>query len=304
LPKIERHMADQSEEVNKKDETSGAFTMSDIRQALPSGGFNTQQQIYPAATSQLQYQLSPPAYPPGQYQQAYIVPQSQGTYNSAQMETPQYYPYSLGQQQMDASQGGYHYGGQAGYRTSPVASPVSVPQFATGIPRTAQLGQGQQYQTPRFQYQIPPQPYQLGRATSFPVYSSQTRSPPQSTQQTSYPVFSPPFFTNVPPSFSDEPASIGSDPENFLPRGPPRKPKQSGFALWVGNLPRDVRLEELKDFFAIDGLESIFLIRKSNCAFVNYKREEDCALALTTFNDKSTAPDFHLLTVQCSKMSD
>jgi hypothetical protein len=217
------------------------------------------------------------------------------------METPQYYPYPLGQQQVDASQR-YHYG-HAGYRTSPVASPVAGPQFATGIPRAVQPGQGQEYQIPRFQYQLPPQPYQLGRATSFPVYSSQSRSPPQSTQHTSYPVLSPPFLSNVPPSFSDEPAMIASDPENFLPRGPPRKPKQSGFALWVGNLPRDVRLEELKDFFAIDGLESIFLIRKSNCAFVNYKREEDCAHALATFNDKSMDPNFRLLTVQCSKMS-
>ena len=77
-----------------------------------------------------------------------------------------------------------------------------------------------------------------------------------------------------------------AEPGTHLPRGPPRKPKQSGFAIWVGNLPRDVGLEELKEFFALDALESIFLIRKSNCAFVNYKTEEACNLALSTFNDK------------------
>lgn len=87
-----------------------------------------------------------------------------------------------------------------------------------------------------------------------------------------------------------EGTSVSSEPENTLPRGPPRKPKQSGYALWVGNLPRDVPLEELKEFFAIDGLESLFLIRKSNCAFVNYKTEEDCAKALQLFNDRSTFP--------------
>jgi hypothetical protein len=284
-------MGDQSE-VPKNDEQTGTFSMSDLNQALPTmGNYNSPQQNYPAP-SLLQYQLSPPAYPPGQYQQTYMVAQSQ--YNSGQTEPPQYYSYSVGpqqQQQVDASHGGYHYGGQVGYRNSPTASPVSGPQFATPMPRTAQPGQAQQYQMPRFQYQLPPQAYQLplGRATSFPAYTSQTRSPAQSVPQTSaYPVFSPPFLQNVPPSFSDEPAAISSDPENFLPRGPPRKPKQSGFALWVGNLPRDVRLEELKDFFAIEGLESIFLIRKSNCAFVNYKKEEDCAKALATFNDKST----------------
>ena len=86
--------------------------------------------------------------------------------------------------------------------------------------------------------------------------------------------------------YSDD-GSAG-DIEKSLPRGPPRKPKQSGFALWVGNLPRDVRLEDLKDFFALGGLESLFLIRKSNCAFVNYKTEADCAAALATFHDKST----------------
>jgi hypothetical protein len=291
-------MGDQSE-TPKIDEQAGTFSMSDLNQALPAaGGYNSPQQIYPAP-SLLQYQLSPPAYPAGQYQQPYIVAQSQ--YNSGQTEPPQYYPYSVApQQQVDASHGGYHYGGQVGYRSSPTASPVSGPQFATALPRTAQPGQTQQYHVPRFQYQLPPQPYQLplGRATSFTAYTSQTRSPAQSVQQTSpYPVFSPPFLQNVPPTFSDEPAAISSDPENFLPRGPPRKPKQSGFALWVGNLPRDVRLEELKDFFAIEGLESIFLIRKSNCAFVNYKKEEDCAKALATFNDRSTILVVRLLMV-------
>lgn len=87
--------------------------------------------------------------------------------------------------------------------------------------------------------------------------------------------------------FSDETSGKPTDSEYLLPRGPPRKPKQSGFALWVGNLPRDVLLEELKDFFALEGLESIFLIRKSNWAFVNYETEEACSLALSTFNDKS-----------------
>jgi RNA recognition motif. (a.k.a. RRM, RBD, or RNP domain) len=284
-------MGDQSD-LPKKDEQPGPPSISEFNQALPAGSVYSSQQHYPAA-SLLQY-VSPPSYSPGQYQQLYLVARSQGAYNSGQTEQPQYYPYSVGQQQVDASQGGY------GYRNSPVASAVTGHQFATAMPRTAQSGQTQQYQIPPFQYQLPPQPYQLplGRATSFPAYSSQTRSPAQSIQQNSpYPVFSPPFLQNVPPTFSEEPASISSDPENFLPRGPPRKPKQSGFALWVGNLPRDVRLEELKDFFAIEGLESIFLIRKSNCAFVNYKKEEDCAKALSTFNDKSTISVVWLLMI-------
>lgn len=80
-------------------------------------------------------------------------------------------------------------------------------------------------------------------------------------------------------------------PNNFssgalISRGPPRKPKQSGFALWVGNLPGNVQIRELKDFFGMDELESILLIAKSNCAFVNYKTEASRDKALSLFNNK------------------
>lgn len=72
------------------------------------------------------------------------------------------------------------------------------------------------------------------------------------------------------------------------PRGPPRKPKQSGYALWVGNLPPGTRVIDLKDHFSRDAtkeIESVFLISKSNCAFVNYRSEEACAAAMTRFHD-------------------
>ncbi|KFZ11531.1 hypothetical protein V502_07503 [Pseudogymnoascus sp. VKM F-4520 (FW-2644)] len=71
-------------------------------------------------------------------------------------------------------------------------------------------------------------------------------------------------------------------------RGPPRKPKQSGHALWVGNLPPGASVVDLKDHFAQDATEdilSVFLISKSSCAFVNYKTEEACAAAMTRFHD-------------------
>lgn len=72
------------------------------------------------------------------------------------------------------------------------------------------------------------------------------------------------------------------------PRGPPRKPKQSGHALWVGNLPPGASVVDLKDHFSQDAtnnIESVFLISKSNCAFVNYKSAVACAAALTRFHD-------------------
>lgn len=73
-----------------------------------------------------------------------------------------------------------------------------------------------------------------------------------------------------------------------IPRGPPRKPKQSGHALWVGNLPPGATVLDLKDHFSRDAtndIESVFLISKSNCAFVNYKSEAACATAMTRFHD-------------------
>jgi RNA recognition motif-containing protein len=73
-----------------------------------------------------------------------------------------------------------------------------------------------------------------------------------------------------------------------VPRGPPRKPKQSGHALWVGNLPPGTNVVDLKEHFSRDATEdilSVFLISKSNCAFVNYKTEGSCAASMTRFHD-------------------
>lgn len=71
-------------------------------------------------------------------------------------------------------------------------------------------------------------------------------------------------------------------------RGTPRKPRQSGHALWVGNLPPGTNIIDLRDHFFRDAsncIESVFLISKSNCAFVNYKTDEACVEAMTKFHD-------------------
>ncbi|KAF2134286.1 hypothetical protein P153DRAFT_381466 [Dothidotthia symphoricarpi CBS 119687] len=79
-----------------------------------------------------------------------------------------------------------------------------------------------------------------------------------------------------------------SGPVSSIPRGPPRKPKQSGHALWVGNLPPGTTVIALKDHFsreATKDIESLFLISKSNCAFVNYRTEASCTAAMHRFHD-------------------
>ncbi|KAI7178524.1 hypothetical protein KC316_g9298 [Hortaea werneckii] len=74
----------------------------------------------------------------------------------------------------------------------------------------------------------------------------------------------------------------------FNPRGPPRKPRQSGYAIWVGNLPPSASIADLKDYFsrgATRDIESLFLMSRSNCAFVNYHTEAACVAAMNRFHN-------------------
>ncbi|KAI1176868.1 hypothetical protein F4777DRAFT_236646 [Nemania sp. FL0916] len=70
-------------------------------------------------------------------------------------------------------------------------------------------------------------------------------------------------------------------------RGPPRKPRQSGHAIWIGNLPPQTELMSLVHHVCREasGLESLFLIAKSNCAFANFKDEESCSMAQQKLHD-------------------
>lgn len=70
-------------------------------------------------------------------------------------------------------------------------------------------------------------------------------------------------------------------------RGPPRKPKQSGHAIWIGNLPPQTDLMTLVAHVCreVGELESLFLISKSNCAFANFKDEEVCSRAQLKIHD-------------------
>lgn len=65
-------------------------------------------------------------------------------------------------------------------------------------------------------------------------------------------------------------------------------PKQSGPALWVGNLPHGICIVDLKEYFSqgvSDQIESVFLISRSHCAFINYKTEAACSAAQKKFHD-------------------
>ena len=79
-------------------------------------------------------------------------------------------------------------------------------------------------------------------------------------------------------------------------------PKRSEWVMWVGNVPSDTTHDELWRFLTHSaplspgsnntsrvkdsGVKSIFLISRSNCAFVNYRSEEHLILAIPQFNGR------------------
>ncbi|PLW32389.1 hypothetical protein PCASD_14332 [Puccinia coronata f. sp. avenae] len=83
----------------------------------------------------------------------------------------------------------------------------------------------------------------------------------------------------------------------------PKPPIHSQHALWVGNIPNDASHEELWKFFAPSqppnatpcsssnaGVESIHLIARSNCAFVNYASQAHLSHAIAACNGKPLRP--------------
>ena len=96
-----------------------------------------------------------------------------------------------------------------------------------------------------------------------------------------------PGVGDVPQKRSKQAGFQASREELAIPRGPPRKPKRSGYALWVGNLPVNLSITKAKNYFstgATQDIESVFLISPSNCAFVNYRTREVCRAARTRFH--------------------
>lgn len=60
-----------------------------------------------------------------------------------------------------------------------------------------------------------------------------------------------------------------------------------GHAIWIGNLPPQTDLMSLVHHVCKEapGLESLFLISKSNCAFANFRDEQSCAAAQQKLHD-------------------
>ncbi|KAI6030485.1 YT521-B-like domain-containing protein [Pisolithus orientalis] len=135
----------------------------------------------------------------------------------------------------------------------------------------------------------------------------------------------PPVVPSAPPSTvpSSPTASTRSEKGSVALGGPPpraqterpaiRRPyhpnppsNRSEWVMWVGNVPGDTTHDELWRFLkrplspepgknetadvACNGVTSIFLISRSNCAFVNFDTGENLQRAITKFNGQQLRP--------------
>lgn len=57
-------------------------------------------------------------------------------------------------------------------------------------------------------------------------------------------------------------------------------PAKTGFAVWVGNLGPRTTLLDLRTLFGTPDLQSIYLIQRTGCAFVNYNSKEGLDMGL------------------------
>ncbi|SMR57380.1 unnamed protein product [Zymoseptoria tritici ST99CH_3D1] len=281
--------------------------MADENDTTPSAGLGPSQQHHQTHPRQHQQHF------PIQSQQTPPF-QSQLGHLSQQQQQPQNYGQHV-QQSFDLSllAGALPHGGRA-YQ-DPSANLYSSMQYVSQRgpqfmdPASLARAQQQQYLGAQFaagQTMQRPQAYQLQQHAQYSPIDpyGYGMSPPQfsSIDPRYAPQFTPmlqgmPGMPTDMSQFARRPSADNAPIPNF-PRGPPRKPKQSGHALWVGNLPPAAKVTDLKDHFSRDAtsdIESVFLIAKSNCAFVNYRTEAACVAAMTRFHDSR----FHGVRLVC-----
>ncbi|TFY65816.1 hypothetical protein EVG20_g5272 [Dentipellis fragilis] len=105
---------------------------------------------------------------------------------------------------------------------------------------------------------------------------------------------SPGTSHNSPPPVEDSESaapSATSDHARQLKRRPyhPNPPVQrSDWVMWAGNVPSDATHDEL--WRSTGGVSSIFLISRSNCAFVNFESQQHLEAATRHFNGQPLRP--------------
>ncbi|KAI9042218.1 putative YT521-B-like splicing factor [Aspergillus affinis] len=269
------------------------LSMSETRAMLPQHTYNYDQ-YHP-----MSQQFVPTAHPHGVVYPLHSLPSYPGSPNAASYsyQFSQVYPHYVQTQNQStphSHNSAYH---------SLNAAPTHF-----GVPVSSQaVGRGHNHYYHRHQ-QVPKQASTLlyRTPTQVGIHSSSVLQKPVTTTQplpearsqvlsTDYDVSktivdgsTPMKSAPINSSSADSTSIHPNQTPSVTPIGPSRKPKQSGHALWVGNLPPGATIVDLKDYFSRDAtkdVESVFLISKSNCAFINYKTESACNTALERFND-------------------
>ncbi|KAM5524875.1 YT521-B-like splicing factor [Fusarium oxysporum f. sp. phaseoli] len=255
----------------------GPYNMASMANALPTMGFrpgqyhqNTHQRMNPAGSPPMMQHMSQfPGHPPlpvpgqGYYLQPQVAPyygnqmhQAQAANMMSQRHSMAYYP---NQMMMGSQQSPYYYppGPQYQPAAHPVPNGVVSGHHAAGGPTTSD---------PRAMAQTA----DFGGIHPQGLKQGQGRTGKQSPNKTEL-----------------KQTSDGTERRKSAVRGPPRKPRQSGHAIWIGNLPPQTDLMSLVHHVCKEaiGLESLFLISKSNCAFANFKDEETCSAAQQKLHD-------------------
>ncbi|KAF4340248.1 hypothetical protein FBEOM_5847 [Fusarium beomiforme] len=255
----------------------GPYNMAPMVNALPTMGFrpgqypqNTQQRVSPAGSPPMIQHISqfpghPPVPVPGQgyYLQPQAapyygsqMPQAQTTNMLSPRQNMAYYP---NQMMMGPRQSVYYYPSAPQYQhaTHPVPNSVLSGHYA---------GSGSTASDPRAMAQTA----DFGGMHPQGLKQGQGRTGKQSLNKSEL-----------------KQTPDGSERRKSAVRGPPRKPRQSGHAIWIGNLPPQTDLMNLVHHVCNEttGLESLFLISKSNCAFANFKDEETCITAQQKLHD-------------------
>ncbi|KAI0107597.1 hypothetical protein GGR51DRAFT_153454 [Nemania sp. FL0031] len=245
----------------------GLYDMSGMANALPQPGYRSvygggnQHRYTPAGSSMMPQMVHFPSQPhmPQLPNQQYYIPQHQ-------TQIPQY--YSTTQQHPH-----YQIGSpRGGVGMSYYPNPVMINQSQVAAP-------GYQYH-PSSQFPAQnPSIHPLMQHQYF-VQESSSGGPRDSS-----PLIQGNQNMRSPGGFVSNEESAGNLPN--VVRGPPRKPRQSGHAIWIGNLPPQTELMSLVYHVCKEatGLESLFLIAKSNCAFANFKDEASCIAAQQKLHD-------------------
>lgn len=233
---------------------------------------------YPSPLSAPQYAYSPQAFPT-----------SPPMYPSQYAPTP--YPQHYVQPSEPEGQGTWWYLPHA--HTTPLASP--------------QYDGGQQ---PYPGYQpLPYSPVSRHDMGQSYTHSGGQPSASSSTTQTTYPPHLQSGHNSIPSSpvpvspLPKEPSVTSSDRpvarRSYHPNPPANR---SEWVMWAGNVPSDANHEELWKFFnqfppdnstediLSCGVVSIFLISRSNCAFINFQTEAHLNAAISRFNGQFLRP--------------